>query len=182
MLTHLNWESLASRWRAARLLYVLWDSLWLGYNSNALRYQVASWTHVNRKLSGFPLTSFDYHLYSFPLYCLWLEHTSWSGRQSLFPRVIRRHDSWITSSVSWYSTDNWCRESCPYHNEPILVAFCCFGCLVVFAPLVCFCLLTTLNANDYVTRLLQAWSLESYFGRRICNCQRLEKCLVKPKK
>ena len=31
--------------------------------------------------------------------------------------------------------------------------FCCFGRLVLFAPLVCFCLLTALHANYYVTHL-----------------------------
>jgi len=38
--------------------------------------------------------------------------------------------------------------------------FWCFGCLVLFAFLVCFCLLTALHTNNYVTHLLPARSLQ----------------------
>ena len=56
MLTRLNWEPLAVCCKAP---YVLQDSLWLGCNSNALRYQAASCTYASRELSG--LTTFHRH-------------------------------------------------------------------------------------------------------------------------
>jgi len=72
----------------------------------------------------------------------WLEHR-------LLPEAVvslgasfssQGYNSWITPSVSWYSTDSRCRrESRLYHEEPISVAFYWFSCLILFAPLVCFC-------------------------------------------
>ena len=50
-------------------------------------------------------------------------NSSWSGRQGIFSWGIQGYDSRITQSVSWYSTDNRCRESRPYHEEP---PFSCF--------------------------------------------------------
>jgi len=81
-----------------------------------------------------------------------MEHTSWNGCQGLFPWGIQGYDSRITPSVSWYSTDNRCRESRPYHEEPLFSCLLLLFCSVLFAPLVCFCLLTALHTVDCVTR------------------------------
>ena len=54
MLTRLKSEPLASRWRAARLLMFYKIHYGLVATPMLLRHQVASCTHVVRKLSGLP--------------------------------------------------------------------------------------------------------------------------------
>jgi len=49
-------------------------------------------------------------------------------------RTVRRNASAIADIFWSLRDDNQCRESRPYHEEPL---FSCFGCLVLFAPLVC---------------------------------------------
>ena len=57
--------------------------------------------------------------------------------------------------ISWYSTDNRCRELRPYHEEPLFSSFLSPSFV---APLVCFCCYK--HTIDYVTRLLPARSLQ----------------------
>ena len=111
-------------------------------------------------------TSHHHHLYSFfPPHCLWLEHSSWSGHQGLFPWGIQGYDSRITQFVLWYSTDNWCKELLPYHEEPLFsFSFSCFLLLSFVAPLVCFC--CSLHSTPSIT-----WPV--YYRLRVFNIVKL---------
>jgi len=64
--------------------------------------------------------------YFFPSHCSWLEHSSWNGRQGLFPWGIQGYDSRITQFVFWYSTTTGV-GSC----APISFSFSRFSCLVL---------------------------------------------------
>jgi len=111
-------------------------------------------TQVENSLAyHIPPSSCDYHFFSFPL-VLFVTGTYFLKRSSgLLPMRYSGYDSWITPPVSWYSTNSRCRESHPYHEEPL---FSCFFVALVakfclFVPLVCFCLLTTTTGLTIIT-------------------------------
>ena len=94
----------------------------LGCYSNALRRQVASCTHASRKIFGLPhptVIMWLSPLFFFP--ALFVTGIFFLKRSSgPLPRgysgVSRIR---IIQSVFWYSTDNRCRESRLYHEEPL---------------------------------------------------------------
>ena len=101
MLTHLNWEPLASKQHAASLLIFLQDSLWFGCNYSALRYQVASCFHASRKLSGLP----------HPTVIVWLSLFFFSPRTvcnwNILPEAVIRASSHEVFRV-WFMNNPTC--------------------------------------------------------------------------
>ena len=137
-----NWEPLASRLHAARLL--MFYKIHYGFVATPmLRHQPV---HMRVKKTLWLTTSHRHHvtitfILSLPP-ALFVTGT-FSLKRSSGPLPLRYSGVWfrITQSVSWYSTDNCCRESRPYHEKP-LFSFSCFlllSLLSFVAPLVCFC-------------------------------------------
>jgi len=158
MLTRLNWEPLASRRRAARLL--MFYKIHYGLVATPMPLDIKLHpvpTRVENSLAyHISPSSCDYHLYSFSP-ALFVTGTFFLKRSSgplplkysgvwlwllplfFFPRTVRDWNilpeavvrasspevfrGMITQSVSWYFTDNRCRESRPYHEEPLVSCF-----------------------------------------------------------